>query len=533
MRKWLCLLGVVVAGFAAPAARAADEPTVTVRVRSLNDLLDRAEYLAGLGGQAEAGKQVVQLARGLTDDKKGLEGFDPSRPVGAYGYVNPGVVDSTAVVVLPVADESAVVELLTGRLNLNPKKGDGGVYEIKVPNVPVPVFFRFANKSVYVTAVSANPLADKALLDPKVLFAEKDEAVAAVRIHFDRVPATVRKTVLGQLELQIAQRKEKAEPGETPGQAKLRKLALDALMDAAAALLNDGRQFSLRFLIVPSSDDLSAEVMLSAKSGTPLDSALRGIGSAAGLPSLGGKMPLLAAGLRWSVPKAYRERLNGAIDDLVNEAVAKAEPGAEEAAQTAADAITPTLQGNELDAAVAMIAPDDGKPRLVFALRTKEGSAIEKLFKQFAPFIPEDQVKFEFDRETVSGVKIHKSAFGEAKLRPIFGTDSVWIGTSDSRLIVSVEPEPKLIREAAKAGEAKAPLFAAEASVGRLIPLVDDELPKDEAKKLAVEVFPGGAAEKDTVAVSITGGDSLTVKVTVKGLAVKFLAAIDKAKKEQ
>ena len=125
-------------GAADPALAQKDAgPALEVRVRSVNDLLDKAEYLGDIANQAETAKQAAAFVRGLTDEKKGIEGVDPARPFGLYGSLTPDVVDSPVVLMIPVADEKAVLDLLTARLEPRPEEGRRRLLRGQDPNVPV------------------------------------------------------------------------------------------------------------------------------------------------------------------------------------------------------------------------------------------------------------------------------------------------------------------------------------------------------------------------------------------------------------
>src|SRR5437762_990490 len=70
MRSWVAaaaVLSAVVAGPGRATAQPSAEPTIEVRLRSVNDLLERFEYVGGLVNQEDAARQVRDLARALSD----------------------------------------------------------------------------------------------------------------------------------------------------------------------------------------------------------------------------------------------------------------------------------------------------------------------------------------------------------------------------------------------------------------------------------------------------------------------------------
>lgn len=540
MRTLMWLSGVLAAllGVAGPSPAQTDAgPALEVRVRSVSDLLDKAEYLGDLVNQAEAAKQGVAFVRGLADAKTGIEGVDPNRPFGLYGSLTPNVVDSPVVLMIPVADEKAALNLLTTRLGLDPKKADDGSYEVKVPNVPVPVYFRFAHNTLYVTAQSAKGIEPSRLIEPKDFFAGMDESVASVRVHLDRVPGDVKKTVLGQFELKVNDAKERTEPNETPAQKKLRVWALDRLMASVQSVLAGGKDLSVRLLIEPKTDDLTVEASFSASSGTELANVFRGLaGQSAKAAALSrAKAPVAAAGVRLSLPESARKDLAPVIDALIAEHLDKVKGSDRQGAKLALDAVAPTLKSGELDAGLVVTA-EDGKLGLVAALGVVGGAGIEKTVKQFAPFAPEDKAKFEFDVKKAAGLAIHKVAVPNPELKTAFGTETVWLGTSDKLLAVSIEPDGKALETAAaprltEGATVRSPL-AVEVSVARVLAAVEKQLTPEKVKQLTTEAFPDGPVGKDTATLTVEGGDALKVRFSLKGKAVKLGVLVDQEKKK-
>src|SRR5437016_4189912 len=75
-------------------------PTVEVRLRSVNDLVDRFEFVAGLAGKEDAVKQVRELIKALGADGKGVEGIDPKKPIGAYAILEKDIATSPFVILV-------------------------------------------------------------------------------------------------------------------------------------------------------------------------------------------------------------------------------------------------------------------------------------------------------------------------------------------------------------------------------------------------------------------------------------------------
>lgn len=536
MRKLLWSVAAVL-GAVAPLGAAPPDPVVTARLRSLNDLTGYAEYLGGVVGQADPAKQAAQLVRGLADPDRGIEGVDPARPVGLYGVMTPDVVNSYAVVIVPVADEKALLDLLTGRLNLDPKKGEGGIYSLTVPNVPVPLFFRFAKKSAYVTARSADPLADDKLVAPADLFAGEEPAALAVRLFPGRVPAEVRKVFLGQVELQLAESEKKRTPEKEAGGEMAYQVGQQGAFAALTALVSETAEVNVRVGIDPKADDLSAEVVVTPKGKTAFAGLVRGAGKATGAAAgrLAPANALFVGGFRLDLPKSVQPRLDAGVDAFIADAVAKAKKDERKPAKKFLSAFAPTLKSRVIDLGVAVVpGAEPGTVGAVVELRVVGGEGIEKAVKQLADLIPDDKADFSFDDEEVNGVSLHEVELGDAAdLEKATGSASIYLGTSDDRLLIAVGADAKLLKAAAKKDAGPVPVLKADLSASRVLRVAEKGLPPEALDKLAAEHVGEKVRGQDAVKLAVTGGDALTARLTIKGKAVRFVTAVDQAKKEK
>jgi len=90
---WLALIAL---GTATPRAAAQETPpTVVVRVRSLDTVIDHVKLLVALAGREEAAKQIEGLIK-TKIGPKGLEGVDPARPLGAFARYGKDIEDVPA-----------------------------------------------------------------------------------------------------------------------------------------------------------------------------------------------------------------------------------------------------------------------------------------------------------------------------------------------------------------------------------------------------------------------------------------------------
>ena len=166
-RKWLAVFFVPLVVLLAPTVRAQDKaanpPTVVVRVKSLNALLQNLNLVVKLVGQEGAANQIENLIKGKIG-KNGLEGIDPARPFGAYVRFGNAIDEINGAILVPMVDEKTFLDLLES-LNVNFTKDKAGIYTHKT-NKNFDLYFRFAHRYLYVTSVNTESIQDKNLLDP-------------------------------------------------------------------------------------------------------------------------------------------------------------------------------------------------------------------------------------------------------------------------------------------------------------------------------------------------------------------------------
>src|SRR4051812_24729750 len=108
----LTLFAFLVAAAPALPARAAEKaaPALVVRLHSLDDLVADARYLAEQAGKGDEARQLEGILKALAGPK-GIEGFDTTRPIGAYARIGATVDETDFALLVPVADEKMVLAL--------------------------------------------------------------------------------------------------------------------------------------------------------------------------------------------------------------------------------------------------------------------------------------------------------------------------------------------------------------------------------------------------------------------------------------
>lgn len=528
---------------AAQSVRAEDKkpdgPSLLVRVQSVNDLIKTAEYFLKLApeDQAEQAKQGIDLIKSLIDDKKGIEGIDVKNPIGLYGTLTAGGTDSPVVVLIPVADEEALLSALKDRAMLEIKKNKDGVYETTPPNSPMTVYFRFANKYAYVTVNDPENIAEKTLPKPADVLGGKATDLVAITARLDRLPDQMKKAALGAIENQLAAGKEAPVPNETPAMKAFKEKSIDQLAATIKSVITDGEQVALKFNIDQQSGEAALEIEMAGLKGSKLAKDFASIKEnksvAAGAVLSGDTC--FSLNLSMALGSELKKLLPSVIDDVIKEAKkqAKAPGEVEEKLQPLLDALIPTAKAGELDAGVSVVGPNkDGQLTTLFAAKVADGKKIEAAIKKVAKDAPPEVANvLMLDAEKLDGgAMLHVLKVGDfvpENVQKSFGKSDVYLTFRDDLVIVAFGPDGKAaIKKAVASKPADVGVFKMEVALARFVPAVAESAEKAaEAKKAAKKIF-GDSTKADTVKISIEGGESLKIKIAAQGKALQFLAAI-------
>jgi hypothetical protein len=530
----LALLGLtLLPGVARPEAPKTTTPTIVLRVASIDSLSADVRYLSELAGREEDAKQFEAILKSKTGPK-GLEGVDTKKPFGVYGNVGPMGIDSTAVVLLPIADEDAFLGLINKIIGTKPEKGDDGVYKVAVDNVPDPFYFRFANKYCYVTYRDEKVLAKDALLDPAVVLAGGKVGTLSATVNIDQIPENLRDMALGQIDLRLANLKEKEQPNETEAQKKLRAAVVEDLSGRLKALLSEGGAVELRLDLDRKAGDLSLSVSVAGKPSSKLAAHIRDLGQAKSLAaSLVGKDSAMNGLLDVALPEELRAALGPVIDEGEKKALEEEkDKGKRELLAALLKAVKPTLKAGELDAGFDLRGPDaSGVYTVVSGIKVKDGAAIDATLRKIIADLPKEQrdlIKVDFDK--ADKVAIHR-------ITPDKVDEDTKNLIGDNPFYLAVRDDAVLLAGGAKGLEAlKGALTAApkvgrvaqfEMSVARVAPLMEKE--NKGAAEAAKQAF---AKDKDAdkLRITVEGGQSLRLRLAMKTQLVKFFSLVEQAK---
>jgi hypothetical protein len=522
---------------AAPAARAADAevkaPTLLIRIESIGDLRNDVKYLAKLVGQEEKSTEADSFLDNMIGEK-GLEGIDIKRPLGLYVYMTPEFMDSSAVALIPVVDDKAVLDFFD-RFNLKAEKDDGGIYTLSSPmlRIPVPVYLRFANKYAYITAQSKKALSKDKLLDPEKVLEAGKNAMFYGLCRLDQIPESMKQIALSAIERHLDEESRKHESGESQADHELKSQVLKNAAEHTAALIKEGSDLQVSFNLNRKAQELVGELRFAGKQGSSLRT---GIADLAQSQSLFGGFPSEGSALRVIVhaalPESVRNALGPVIDEKIKEGLAKEKD--EHKAETmkkVARAIEPTLKSGALDVGVSVLGPSSkGHYSLVVGVRVKDGKSIDSALQEGLKDLPaaeQDKIKdkIHWNAEKIDGVSVHRLDVGkdlDEDARRKFGDNPFYLAFRDDALfIVGGEDGLQILKAALSAEPKVSPEVQLNLSVARFAPFSDKKHGPDLAKA-ASSVFgdnPGG----DQVEVTIAGGDALTIRLRANAAVLKFM----------
>ncbi len=530
MFRRLIPLTALMALVALPSAARPDEkagpkaPGLVLRLASLDDLLADVRYLGDLVGRGEEAKQAEGFLKAKAGEK-GLEGVDTKRPMALYGTFGPAGIDSTAVVVIPIADEKAFLALLAN-LDVKADKGDDGVYSVNSDKIPVPIYFRFADKHVYATAQSKDALDKDKLLAPAAVLGEGRPGLLALALRIDQIPQNLRDLAAGQVKQQVENAKKQEQPNETPAQKTLREALMDESVRQTTALLRDGAELSLRLDIDRKAGELSAEVSLGAKAGSPLAADIADLGKTKStVAGIVGANSAMSALFHYALPAKARQ----ALDSVVEEALAKfvkeeKDKARREQGWKLFKALAPTLKSGELDVAVDLRGPvGNGLFTMVGALKLTDGAAVEKALRDAVAAMPAEQRKMiALDADKAGEVAIHRLTLPKGEddgYRKAFGDGPPYVAVrADAAFVALGDGALDALKEALKAQPMTAAPLRFEASLAHLAKTMAKDQPR--APQAAEKAF----AEKgsDTIRVSFEGGKTVKLRGVMKAQVLRF-----------
>jgi hypothetical protein len=538
---WLAGLGLAFIVLAAPSVRAgdkpADTPTVVVRVKSLDALLKNLNLVVRLVGQEEVAQQIEGLVKSKIG-KKGLEGVDPSRPFGAYVRFGKAIDEVNGALLIPMVDEETFIKLLDN-VGVNYAKDKDGIYTHKT-NKDLDIYFRFANKYLYITTVKTESIQSKNLPDPAKALAIPGDATISLVARVDQIPDAAKLMVLQQLDEAVEAARKKEQKGETKIQAAARDAVIGDFHKLATRLVREAAEVRFDLDIDDRTKEMDVRFNVKAKPGTDLAKTIKNLGDLKSpLAGIVKKDVAFEGGIHLALPDAIHKVFIEMVADAKEGAVKGIQNDAKKAqARALFDAMMPTAQAGEFQLVAAVLGPKAERYTFIGALKLKDGDKLGKtaytLLKDALSDIPEDQRgKIHLDFDSVGAVKIHKfDVPKDGKLDKFFelaGDNHLYIAFRDDALFLALGKEalPALKTALAKTDGGPSQPLVFDFDVARMAPLMAKT---QEQKDLAARLFPDGANGR--VRLAVDGGTSLTARLQMRLNVLEFLVKMKGEKQE-
>jgi hypothetical protein len=507
-------------------------PSLQVWSRSLTDVLDRLEYVADLLDQAQDIRTLKVLVFLSRLQGKGVQGIHPDKPIGLYAFFKDDLINSSFVLLIPIADRDAFInELLKQRLGCSVDKQVDGLYRLRLPDdQPLlgvgidTLYVRFQQDYAYIARYAADT-EPKRLIPARTFFQDSDGALLGIQLQLHHIAEDFKKFVVAELEMNIDEQLRREPPQDEVGKFVARWLTKH-IVNLVQTTLLEAETVKVRLYVEPRQEQLRAEVSLTAKKGTLLARNFHRFAEhqslAAGIVrAIGQKMNV--AGVHWELTPQARQEFADMVKKAADTLMQQAGPDEQEYVEGLFKAILPTLQRGKLDVAAALV-PIEGKKQhtLLAALVTQEGQRIETFLKTLAPILNAvDLADFSFDREKLKQFRIHKVVVNglPERIERLCGTSTVWLAVSDRCLVVSVEEDGKLLQTAIQNGRVVTPpLLHVDMSATQMLPLLYPHLHPDEIKALLHDVFgKKEPTDRDRIHMQLTGGDQLRLHIQVHG----------------
>lgn len=532
MRR-ICLLVVGALLLATPAIRAggkqADAPSVVVRVSSINALLKNLTLVVKLVGQEDAAQQIEGLIKSKIG-KQGLEGVDPARPIGAYVRFGKAIDEINGALLIPISDEKTFLTLLDN-LGVNYAKDKDGIYTYKT-NKNVDVYFRFANRYLYVTSLKTESIQTKNLLDPTAALAVKTNAAIAVVARVDQIPNDAKLVALAQLSEAILAAEKKGTPGETKIQEAFRVALLRDVQKFASGVIREGAEIRFDLDVNEKTKELAVNFAVTAKPGSDLARSFQTIGDLKSpLPGILKKDLAFQGAFHLALPEDLNQAFGKVIDEVTQKSlIGIQDPRKKKQAETLFKAMLPTAKSGDFQVVAAILGPKDDRYTFLSALKLKDGAqlgqTVHDLIKEALNDIPPaERSKIQLNFDSAGAVKIHKfqlpkEATANGVLEQLAGDNHLYLAFRDDAVFVALGKDALASMKsglAQTAGIASTPLVF-DFDVARMAKVMAKT---QEQRDFAAKLFPVG--ETGRVRFTVSGGQSLTARLQMQLNVLEYL----------
>ena len=429
------------------AAVQAQQPTVVLSLRSVDELLDDADYIGETLGQEGARATAEQFLGDFTGGM-GLAGVDLEKPLGAYWNVTAAGQPEMPVIFLPISDAEAfqgLVKMLAPDLQDKNGQWSASVNGQKL-FAKMSSGYIFISNSPDMLAKPANPA--------KIANLKYD---IALDVNVASIPQQFKDLFLAQTEQQGRASLESGPEPKNEAEAKGQQLGFDGTLAALKAVVNDGDRMTIGIDVNDESGLGTFDIGLSGKSGTDLAKAMTAYGKMS--PVLGAVPPEDAAfSLVLSHPTTlllpHVDELFGAMRDAANAEIEKDPKLADDADRKAAKDVAKrlfdigqaTMKSGALHSVIVLDEGEDDTVVIVGGTKIAKGDDAGKLLDDILALSKEspETAKVKVDVAKHAGARIHaitpdlkeeqSDMFGDGPGHLAVRADSLWFSLGGGNL---------------------------------------------------------------------------------------------------
>lgn len=528
MRRFAAILLVL----ASPLMALAADPALLVRLKSIDGFKQDAKYLARALGQEHSADQIDGLVDAWCGEN-GLAGtgLDLKRSVVLYAMATSGGIDSPFALVLPVTDEATVLTWLES-MRIKANKGKDGLYSLDLPSAPAPVYFRFANKCMYLTGQDSSHIDANKLVAPEALPAADANQLLGVTLWLDRMPDDLKNMIMGQIEMRLAEQKNRDNPGDSSEKARTRRQGMDMLGVVIKTLMSEGKSVDFSWTIDRDKDDIAMSLLADGKPSTMMSTMIKmlGNGTTRFAPAQDSS---LHVGVNLAIPDEIRMLINPFLEMGMKDQVAKErDPDKQAAVAKTIEAVWPTLKAGVIDMHLAVGSPSaGGNYNVLAALGVQGGEKIAATARELLDKIPaSDRAQIKIDAAKVNDVSLHQLKIDnlDPEAKRLFGNGaSAWAGFGKTAMMVGLGGEPAAAFAGLTSNDPPkpAPAIVIEGSLSKLASI--DKNPA--SNKVATKVF-GSTPGTDRFQLSLNGGQQLKLAASFKGRGLTFFQQLNEMK---
>jgi hypothetical protein len=529
----LISLGVVPFLARADEPQKSPEPTVIVYLRSIESVMEDGIYWLKATENESTVRELEEQVKPLLAGTKGALPFDLKKPLGAYVAVAEPITDSDIVLLIPVGDENAFMDLLT-KLGVKLTKQEDSSFSFPVHDVPFleKAFLRFSDGYAYF-APTRNTVGKAKLIKPADVLKTTNTRLYSAVVRLDSLSPQTMNYLVKELEGSFEEFRQSLKTGNSPVQRKAWEAYAYHTFRWLQMMLTDGREIGLHYGINRQADEMTLEMSLTPKAQSKLEHALAEIGNAkTPLAGLLTDDPGLQVLFNIPFPDDLRQAMADSFVELVREQVKKEEnkPKTKEQEVMIAQLqriLSPMMAHlHFFEYFFALRGPNPNGKYLTVTAVKYTGPSVEKEVREVIESMkPEERAHVHLDAEKVGNVRFHRFDPGDdadGKFGQWFGKEPVWIAmSSDAIYYAAGESGLAALKKAVQTPARPAPQLQFDLSPGSLWPIFN----KEKAEAALRKIGPG--KKPDKIRFTIEGGQAFTVRLGCNAQAFRVIEAMN------